>query len=373
MTSAERERNLCEWLATQRNFGPGTEVLSLTPLAGGQSSELLSLTCRRRPDGQTEQLVVRLEQRGTQLFLTPDIVREHRVIDSVAKHSAVPVPQMEAVEPRGAVLGVPFLIMRHVEGRAPLGKPSMHVQGLLTELSAVQRQRVAFSGIDAMAVIHTIDWRRTHAFLHDSAAAGKGIDRHLQRLAEWYRWAAAGREFPITDAALDYLVRHRTALHDEEDVLLWGDARPGNILYGPNQTVAAVLDWEGAFIGPRSLDVGYWVMMDLFHAEKLGISRLPGWPDEANVLARYRSTAETDVYDLDYFVVLGAFFISTTLIRAVDIAVEAGRLAPDTRMAHANTATQIAAERLGMRIPPLSPDFNRHRGLPEDFTGLGTS
>jgi len=38
-------------------------------------------------------------------------------------------------------------------------------------------------------------------------------------------------------------------------------------------------------------------------------------------------------------------------------------------MAHANTATQIVAERLGLAIPPLSPDFVAHRGLPAGFTG----
>jgi len=369
MTHADRERRLREWLPSQPNFGPEAEIVSLRTLAGGQSSELLSLECRRRSGDAIEQFVIRLEQRGKQLFLAPDIVREYRVIDAVARYSSVPVPHLEALDSEGAVLGVPFLIMRHVDGRAPLGRPSMHIVGMLTELDPAQRQQVAFNGIDALAGIHAID--PCHAqILSGKAGGGNGIDRHLRQLTDWYNWAVAGRAFPITDYALDYLIRHRSALKNEDDVLLWGDARPGNILFGRDQSVRAVLDWEGAFIGPRSLDVGYWIMMDMFHAESIGAPRLAGWPSEAEVLARYRASAQAELHDLDYFVVLGAFFIATTLIRAVDIAVEAGRLPAQTQMAHANTATQIAAERLGIAIPPLSPDFKAYRGLRADFTGI---
>ena len=42
----------------------------------------------------------------------------------------------------------------------------------------------------------------------------------------------------------------------------------------------AAEDWV-----PRALnagiDLGYWVMMDEFHAEAIGVQRLPGWPSEA--------------------------------------------------------------------------------------------
>lgn len=364
----DRAARLEEWLRSQSSFGPAAEIVSLQPLAGGQSSELLSLVCRCDPDGPEERFVIRFEQRGKQLFLTPDIAREFRVIDGVARHSNVRVPALMGLEPSGGVMGVPFLVMRHVGGRSPLGKPSMHVQGLLTDLDATQRRKLAFHGLEAVAAIHAMDWRQSHKFLVDADEEGRGIDRHLRKLADWYRWAAAGRAFPITDHALDYLLRHRTALHDEPDVLLWGDARPGNILFAEDQSIAAVLDWEGAFIGPRSLDVGYWLMMDRFHAEMIDVERSPGWPSEKESLQHYADVADADVHDLDYHIVLGAFFIATTLIRAADMAVENGRLPRDTRMAHANTATQIVAERLGLEVPPLSPDFRAHRGL-DGFAG----
>ncbi|MBJ7499333.1 MAG: phosphotransferase family protein [Sphingopyxis sp.] len=367
--AADKRARLGAWLREQPAFGTQCEVRSLAPLAGGQSSELFKLVCRTPLDQADAAYVIRFEQRGKQLFLTPDIVREFRVIDGVARHSDVPVAPMMAVEASGVVLGTPFLVMRLVGGRSPLGRPSMHSQGLLTELTAQQRRTLAFNGLDAMAGIHAIDWRRSHAFLNIEGERKRGIDRHLQQIADWYAWAADGRTFPLTDQALDYLLRTRGSLRDDRDVLLWGDARPGNILFAEDQAVAAVLDWEGALIGPRGLDVGYWIMMDSFHSEMIGIQRLPGWPSTAEVVERYRTISGYELNDLDYYIVLGALFMATTLIRATDIAIAAGRLPAATQMAHANTTTQIIAERLGLNVPPLSPDFVAHRALPPGFTG----
>ena len=360
---------LAAWVAAEPGFGEGATLLAVEPLAGGQSSEMLRLICRAGP-GPEERFIARLEQRGTQLFLEPDIAREFAVIAGVAAAGTVAVPPLVALEASGAVLGTPFLVMREVTGQSPLGRPSLHTNGLVPTISPPQRRKLAFNGIDAMAGIHAVDWRQTHPFLAEGNADGGGLRAHLARLTQWYRWATKGRPFPITDRALAYLQEEIDNLADTREVLLWGDARPGNILFSADQTVAAVLDWEGALIGPRALDVAYWVMSDLFHAEAIGIVRAEGWPGEAEVLAHYRQASGVEVTDLDYFIVMGAFFMGTTLIRATDNAVAAGRFAPTSTMAHANTLTQILAQRLGMPVPPLSPDFIAHRGLPAGTRGL---
>src|SRR5690606_24584125 len=116
--STEQRARLAAWLREQPLFGFQSEILSLDPLMGGQSSELLKLIARTSADAAETAYVIRFEQRGKQLFLKPDIVREYRVIDAVAKHSDVPVAPMMGVEPSGAVLGAPFLLMRYVEGRS---------------------------------------------------------------------------------------------------------------------------------------------------------------------------------------------------------------------------------------------------------------
>lgn len=364
-------RNECleSWLRTCPALSPEARLESLVPMAGGQSSELMLATIAQQ--GQSpETLVIRLEQRGKQLFMTPDIGREYQVIDGVFRAGTVPVPQPIGLEPTGDVLGTPFLVMRHVAGTPLLGRPSMHLAGPLPDWTAEQRRAAALRGVDAMARIHAIDWRSSHAFLLASGSAEHALDQHLQRIQQWYGWATGGRPHPVTDHALAYVLANRPAITDGDPVLLWGDARPGNILFNDGQAVAAVLDWEGAFIGPRALDVSYWLMSDLFHADAIGVDRLPGWPSEAETIAHYEQVSGARVRDIDYFIVLGALFMGTTLIRAADIGIAAGRLNPASRLGMDNSLTQIIAQRLGLPIPPLSPDFLAHRNLPAATRGL---
>jgi aminoglycoside phosphotransferase (APT) family kinase protein len=353
---SQRER-LAEWLKQHPAFGPETEISNFTPLAGGQSSILFRLTCVG-----SAPYVIRMEPRGRQIFFAPNIVREYQIAEGLAQ-VGIPTAPLIAVEPDETILGAPFMVMGEVQGRAPLGRPSMHVAGLLTELCAAERARLSGNAIDVLAQIHAVDWRATHPFLASEIAHSCGLDHHLDHLSRWYEWTAQGREFPLTDQALAFLKRARAGLSDTRDVLLWGDARPGNILFAGDQSVAAVLDLEAALIGPRGLDLGYWLMMDRFHADAIGITRLPGWPSEAETTARYAASSGLDLPDLDYFIVLGAFFMATTIIRAADLGIASGKFAPDTRFGFDNTATQIIAERLGLPVPSLSPDFIAHRGL----------
>lgn len=358
MPDGLRQR-LGDWLKQHPAFM--AELAEFAPLAGGQSSVLFRFTCLGNPNA----FIIRMEPRGQQIFLAPDIVTEFRIAEGLTKAGLPSAPSI-AVEPSGDVLGAPFMVMGEVEGVAPLGRPSMHAAGLLTKLDEAERTRLSDNAIGALAAIHAADWRQTHGFLSGS------LDQHLDHLGRWYDWTVQGRKFPVTDAALAHLKAGRAALQQTPDVLLWGDARTGNILFAPDQSVAALLDWEAALIGPRGLDLGYWLMMDRFHADAIGVERLPGWPSEAETIARYAAASGINMPDLDYFIVMGAFFMATTIIRAADMGIASGKFAPDTRFGFDNTATQIVAETLGLPIPPLSPDFIAHRGLPVGAKGLAS-
>ena len=72
-------------------------------------------------------------------------------------------------------------------------------------------------------------------------------------------------------------------------MLLWGDARVGNVLYRDFQPVA-VLDWEMVTLGPRELDVAWMIFAHMVFQELAGLATLPGLPDvmrEEDVRATY--------------------------------------------------------------------------------------
>ena len=359
------ESGLRDWFVTRwdETHGPSAsklEIARLDRLSKGQSSDLMQVSVRRGESAGD--YILRAEPRAKQLFHKPDIMREAATLKALADYENVPAPKVWWTEADDSILGAPFFVMSHVEGRVPLGRPSLHLAGFLPEVSEQSRDAMSRSAIAALAAVHAVDWRRTHAFLAPADMSRGYLGAYLKRLEDWYLWTTRGRSFPLTDAALAYLLEQGGSIDDSDPVLVWNDARVGNMIFH-NDKVAAVIDWEDPIIAPAGIDLGYWLMMDEFHAESIGVKRLPGWPSQQETIDRYTALSGRTVDNVDYFILMGAFFIATTLIRQADIGVEQGRLQAGTTMGRDNTTTQIIARILGLPIPELSEDFIRHRQL----------
>ncbi len=350
---------------------------------GGQSNETVLFGVRwSDAEGQRDaRLVLRLQPSArTQIFEHPDAVRESRVLDALARQSTVPVPRVWWAEADPSILGVPFFVMSEVVGRVPLAKPSVHTNGWLPTLTPLQRRRVSDTGIEALAAIHRVDWRSPLAFLVDPLGAPPGVAGELERLTRYYRWVVDGRPYPVTDAALAWLAERAPAVAERagDPVLVWGDARIGNVIYdgpgdaGDDVSVAAVIDWELATIGPAGVDLGHWSFMDAFHAEAAGIERLDGYPSGEEVVARYESAVGRSLPDLDWFEIRSALFMAATIIRQADLRIARGEQRADTDMGHGNLCTRYIAERLGLAVPELSQDWIAHRRVPAPSSPTAT-
>jgi aminoglycoside phosphotransferase (APT) family kinase protein len=82
-------------------------------------------------------------------------------------------------------------------------------------------------------------------------------------------------------------------------VLLWGDVRLGNLVFDAARRVTAVLDWDLAGLGPRELDLGWHFGLE-FMMERLFGSRVPGFPEKAEAVARYEARSGHAATDLDW-------------------------------------------------------------------------
>jgi len=352
---------LAHWLATRL----AVDAVGVTDLArpgGGRSNDTILFDAEWSERGLTrrETFVLRREQTTHHIFRAPDVVREFRVLEGLAS-SRVPVPRVRWAEADAAVIGAPFFVMHGVAGDVLLARPSIHSHGWLPTLTTTERERLWSSALDALVTIHAVDWAAHHAFLLDGDPSNAAVGPHLDRIADWYRWAAAGREYPITDAALEHLLLRRDTIDTAAPGLVWGDARVGNMIFGADHRVAAVIDWEVATIGAPEIDVAHWLFFDRFATEAIGVDRLSGWPDRDTTLARYEERSGRRLGDVDSFEMLEELFIATTLIRQADARVASGLAAPGTRMGHDNTVTQMLAQRLGLPVPDVSPDYLAHR------------
>ena len=345
------------WLA-ERMDADNVTVSGVTRATAGQSNETVLFDVSA--NGDVERMVLRRQAVGTTIFRNPDALREARVLQGLTA-AGVRVPQVRWTEPEPSVLGAPFFVMELIEGRVPLGKPSIHSVGWLPTLTRIERDRLWSSALDTMISVHAVAWRSSHHFLLDGDAKAATVGAHVSALADWYRWSTAQRDYPITDAAVEYLQEHLAEVDSGESVLLWGDPRVGNMIFGDDNTVAAALDWETASIGPVERDVAHWLFFDEFQTEAAGVERLPGWPDRETTVARYEARSGRRLRHLEFFDVMETLFMATTLIRQADRRVALGLAPPANRMGHDNTVTQMLARKLSLPVPPLSADYTAHR------------
>jgi aminoglycoside phosphotransferase (APT) family kinase protein len=302
---------LQEWLAG-RVAGPGRPVVSgvRLPESGGLSSTSVLFEASWAGAG-TGFYVARMapEASAVPVFARYDLPAQFEVISRVAASCDVPLPALRWNEPAGGPLGTPFFVMDQVDGRVPLDNPPYVFTGWLLEAGAADRARLERASVAILARLHAIP---------EPAAAFPGLRppdgtdalrHHVDQQRAYYRWALAGDGIvvPIIERGLEWLAEHWPP-DPGPDVLSWGDARIGNIIYQGFEP-AAVLDWEMAALGPRELDVGWFIFLHRFFqdiAEFFGAEGLPGFLRRSNVERCYRELSGQPLRDLDFYLVYAA-------------------------------------------------------------------
>jgi aminoglycoside phosphotransferase (APT) family kinase protein len=337
------------------------------PVPTGNSNVTMPFTARLtdRASGSRSRsldLVLRMQVPSNQIFLDADVQREFRVLRALDSLGSVPSPSPRWSEPDPAVLDQPFFVMDRVTGTVPTGAPTIHAAGWLAERT-VEERRVAWeSSLAAVAAIGAVDWQACMPFLADGAY-GTTLSSRLAHVTTWYEWVTQGRSYPVTDAALAHLVATMPT-DTGAPSFVWGDARLGNLMFGADHRVSAVLDWELASLGPAAIDLGWWLAFDEFTTRAHGIAPLPGYPDRAETIARYQELTARVVGDPRWYEIYCALVLTVTVIRMADIGVAAGRLPADNKMGEGNLTAQMLARWLDLPVPNLDPHYAARRGLP---------
>jgi aminoglycoside phosphotransferase (APT) family kinase protein len=88
-----------------------------------------------------------------------------------------------------------------------------------------------------------------------------------------------------------------------------GDYRLDNTLVGPDDKIAAVVDWEMATLGDPLTDVGLLIVYQ--RMDRLGdgpmASAAPGYPTEEELLGQYAEGSGRDLSDLGFYIALASF------------------------------------------------------------------
>jgi len=317
---------MSRWLSTVLPGGATPEVTVHSGVdSTGMSSETIILTARWQQDGkaQEQKLVARVAPTAEDVPVFPSYHLDHQfeVMRLVGELTDVPVPPVRWIETTGDVLGKPFFLMDYVEGVVPPDvMPYTFGNNWFADAPADRQHELQDSAVEVLAKLHSIpNAEKTFAFLSTGQSGDTALRRHFAWVRSWYDFAVPdiGRS-PLLERTFDWLDAHWPhEMEGGEPVLLWGDARVGNVLYRDFRPVA-VLDWEMVTLGPRELDVAWMIFAHMVFQELAGLATLPGMPDvlrEDDVRATYRRLTGVELGDLHWFYVYSAVMWACVFMR----------------------------------------------------------
>lgn len=299
------------WLAARLPAGAAPVVSALqAPAANGLSSETLLFDASWTVDGAQRQHAfaarVAPDPQNLPVFPVYNLDHQFRLLHALAEVPSVPVPRVWWYEPDASVIGASFFVMDRVDGAVPPDVMPYNFGSWVSEAGADEQQLLQTSSIAVLAAIHAIDDapRRFDFLTDDQPPTLRG---HVERQRAYYRWVWEGASSPLLQRCFDWLEQHWPE-SESAPVLCWGDARIGNMMYRDFEPVA-VLDWEMAALGPREIDVAWFIFLHRFF-EDIAISYdLPGMPDflrRADVVAAYEAAADIRLADLDFYLLYAA-------------------------------------------------------------------
>jgi aminoglycoside phosphotransferase (APT) family kinase protein len=336
---------LLSWLPP-RLTSAGTTSLDISefsaPPAGYSGKTAFFTAAWTDPAGvrRAEDLVLRAQADDHQLFTVPDAPRQAEVMQRLGAQG-IRVPDIVGIERDAAVLGSPFYVMRRVRGRTPSDVPSWHKRGWTVDLSAAERGLLCNNGLRALVDVHHVDDPGTLRFLRgDADPTRTALQRYLDRLSGWYDWCRADLVVGADVLAQTLTVILESAPDTDAESVVWGDARVGNMCFGDDLSAVALFDWETAGIGPPDIDLGWWLMFERFLCEALGFTRLPGVPDDDEIVRRYLQFGGTLTGDIAYYQLLAAFVLSLINNRLARLLVRDG-LDADTARSYPQTSVGL--------------------------------
>jgi aminoglycoside phosphotransferase (APT) family kinase protein len=359
MASDEVRARLRDWLESNVN---GWRNVNLRPmeisLGSGFSAEIffVDVDYNHADGAQSRTLVVRRQPTDFEVVLGSSLALQGNMMASLDRLQVTPVPEWVGIELDPDVLDMPFLVMGRVDGQSATQRPNYNSAGWVADMSPAERNRTWQNAVQAFAQMSKIDWQKDgFGFLANADWGTPGLDQYLGHLEAWYRGCRKDRAMRYVDAAMDYIRAHQPSGTPVN--VLWGDSTPSNVMFAADGSVNALIDWELAALGPSELDLAWWLYFDDLFSRRFGVDRLEGLPTRDETIAIWETAVGRKAEHLDYYDVVVALRMALVVVGAFDRQVGIGNIAPDNKSLDANLMTAYLAERLGMDLPELGPDF----------------
>lgn len=199
-------------------------------------------------DGEAP-LVLRLPPPGVRLTGNADVLRQGRIIAAFA-NSDVPVAPLRWMGDDERWFGRPYFFVDLLPGQTLLltGGPPR------PDLDAPMLERMTRNTTTALASLHRLDWSHVLPDLGPPLT----LREEVERGDYLYERAADPEQVKDAPALRERLLAH---LPPEPHISVsHGDFQWSNVLYRPDGSVVAVIDWELAAITATGIDLG-WLLL----------------------------------------------------------------------------------------------------------------
>jgi aminoglycoside phosphotransferase (APT) family kinase protein len=268
-------------------FASRAQVVDATPLSGG----LRNTNYRVQLSGQAAPLVLRLY--AADPSACPREMALLRLVES-----KVPVPRVLHAETRA---DPPWAVLSFVEG--------IRFDQFIRLATEPDVERAAYSAGRVLAAIHTYQFPRAGFFgpgleVETSLAAEGGLATMLDG---WLVHGPSGARLGADlTARLRRFIAANTAHLDalgRQSRLQHADYKPWNLLLQANNEIAAVLDWEFAFSGAPSNDIGIFLRYSATQPEAYRAGFVRGYLEAGGQLPPdwFRLARLNDLICLCYF------------------------------------------------------------------------
>lgn len=322
---------LAGWLAEHLGAGE-VSVGGLRRPHGGYSAE--TWICDATVDGTPGRFVLRRERPEPPIYptqvpgLVTEVLIQYRVMAALAGQGAAPVAPLVGYEADLGVLGQPFFVMRFVDGQIPVESPAYTKEGFFAEATPEERRCMLTSGLETVARLHRMDWRRAGLEWLVAPGTEPGIAQQLAVWEEWGDAVLAGRHHPVIAEGLRWLHTHPPRCG--APVFNWGDARPGNMIFAGGRP-ACITDFESAAIAPPEMDLGWWLNFDRTMHECIGRpERADGDLTRTEQTEIYAAAAGRELGDVRWFEIFASVRYSLIVVRVLNRSVARGTVAPDS-------------------------------------------
>lgn len=312
-----------DWLSA-RMGAPDGEIQIAAPEVG-YSSETWLLSA---PDGANHtRLVVRVAAPDNGIFPVSRLADEYAALQLLNETPVrVPSPVFWSAATENP-FGRDLFAMEFVEGWVPTDHPSYAQVGPLYDLDAHAQRELQIDLITQLAELRNIRPAPTHWAKLGILGCADSSDLPLANLRAFdaVRELALGAgPHPVVDQARQLLESEAPA--QCEPSISWGDVKVSNVLFGKDNTVRALLDWEMLSVADGVSDLAFYLVFHEVNTTRRGIANLPGFLATPDIVKVYEQQSGSPVRNLPYYRLWAAYRLAVLEARLVFMLEQSGRM-----------------------------------------------